>query len=191
MKAHFSLNLYTPAEAGRISGLSPGMQRDWRRRGFLPAADGHARFNAFEVSDMRCLKLLSDGGLGPGRGVRSWKQAVAFCIVSRALASPLAYSSIPKNIIESRQIIVKTYISGMASKKDNSSPSSYSDMIFSAPNFAVWWGELSGVVGNSLDDINSDSIELGTDALPGIFIDFHRAADELIRLARPLVNVQV
>jgi hypothetical protein len=190
MKARLFLNLYTPAEAGRISGLSPGMQRDWRRRGFLPAADGHARFNAFEVSDMRCLKLLSDGGLGPGRGVRSWKQAVAFCIVSRALVSPLAYSSIPKDLIVSRKIIIEKYISEIDSKNDNSSLSSYSNMILDAPHFAVWWGELSGFAGNSLDDINSDSIDQGISVLPGIFIDVHRAADELIRLARPLVNVQ-
>lgn len=190
MKARFFLNLYSPAEAGRISGLSPGMQRDWRRRGFLPAADGHARFNAFEVSDMRCLKLLSDGGLGPGHGVRSWKQAVAFCIASRALASPLAYSSIPKDIAGARQIVVLKYISEMVLVNDHSSLLSYSDMILSAPHFAVWWGDLSGVVGNSLDDINSDSIDLGNSHLPGIFIDIHRAADELIRLARPLVNVQ-
>lgn len=65
--ARFTLSLFSPGEAERITGLSTVMQRDWRRRKLLPepAGPGHARFNAFDLASMWTRRLLSDRGIGP------------------------------------------------------------------------------------------------------------------------------
>lgn len=64
-QARFSVADFSPSEAAEISGLSQTMQRDWRRRGFLPSNEGRARFTAFEVASMLAMKLLSDQKIGP------------------------------------------------------------------------------------------------------------------------------
>lgn len=65
MKIVPTLNLFRPGEAEAITGLSTAMQRDYRRRGFLPKNEGHARFNVFELAEMFMLKQLSDRGFWP------------------------------------------------------------------------------------------------------------------------------
>lgn len=72
--AQFTLTTFTPGEAEKITGLSTGMQRDWRKRGLLPSNDGHARFDLFSLAEMLAFKLLSDRGVGPqtSREVMPW-----------------------------------------------------------------------------------------------------------------------
>ena len=60
-----TLAQFTPAEAERITGVNTTLQRDWRRREFLPVNDGHARFDAFQLARMLTLKVLADRGIGP------------------------------------------------------------------------------------------------------------------------------
>lgn len=60
-----TLAQFTPAEAERITGVSTAQQRDWRRREFLPANEGHARFDLFQLASMLVLKVLADRGIGP------------------------------------------------------------------------------------------------------------------------------
>lgn len=74
MFATYTLSLFTPGEAERITGLSVAMQRDWRHRGFLPKTEGHARFNVFDLASMLAMKLLSDRGVGPqaSQAVAEW-----------------------------------------------------------------------------------------------------------------------
>lgn len=74
MNSTITLTVFTPGEAERITGLTTVMQRDWRRRGFVGASEGHARFNGFDLAEMWALKLLSDRGIGPqhGREVADW-----------------------------------------------------------------------------------------------------------------------
>lgn len=43
-------NLFTPAEFAEITGLNVDLQRVWRRRGFLPVSQGHARFSMSQVA---------------------------------------------------------------------------------------------------------------------------------------------
>lgn len=58
--------IFTPAEAAKISGVNVALQRDWRRRGILPAIEGRtASFGPTEVGAMMALKALADCGLGP------------------------------------------------------------------------------------------------------------------------------
>jgi hypothetical protein len=64
-----TLAMFTPAEAERITGVNTASQRDWRRRGYLPANEGHARFDVFQLARMLVLKVLSDRGIGPAASV--------------------------------------------------------------------------------------------------------------------------
>ena len=61
----FDLTRFTPAEAERITGVNVTLQRDWRRRGFLPSNEGHARFDVFSLAKMRFLSAMAERGIGP------------------------------------------------------------------------------------------------------------------------------
>lgn len=63
----YELEKFSPAEAEQVTSLSLSMQRDWRRRGFLPSAGGKvASFDLFDLARLLFLKLMSDRGVGPG-----------------------------------------------------------------------------------------------------------------------------
>jgi DNA-binding transcriptional MerR regulator len=55
---------FSPSEAEAITGLSATLQRDWRRRGFLPEnKDGKwTRFSLSHIIEMFVMKALSDAG---------------------------------------------------------------------------------------------------------------------------------
>ena len=60
------LTQFTPAQAARITGVSPGLQRQWRSAGYFRAAAGegaHARFTAPELAGLMAARALVDGGL--------------------------------------------------------------------------------------------------------------------------------
>lgn len=59
------LRAFTPSEAARISGVNLALQRDWRRRGYLPKLEGPSEFDAFGVASMLCVELLTRRGIGP------------------------------------------------------------------------------------------------------------------------------
>lgn len=61
----YTLTRFTPAEAERITGVNVTLQRDWRRRGFLPSNEGHARFDVFSLAKMRFLSAMAERGIGP------------------------------------------------------------------------------------------------------------------------------
>lgn len=80
----FKLTTFTPAEAAKISGVSVVLQRGWRRRGFLPREEGHARFDAFAVAELMILERLAHRGIGPQAG-----KAIAGTCAAAAVASVL------------------------------------------------------------------------------------------------------
>jgi hypothetical protein len=80
MTAHLTLTTCTPGEAERIIDVSTAQQRDWRRRGFLPHRDGHARFDIFDLAEMWTIKLLADRGIGPQLAM----DVAALCAVGMA-----------------------------------------------------------------------------------------------------------
>jgi hypothetical protein len=90
---------FTPAEAEKITTLNTVMQRDWRRRGFIPSAVGHARFDAFSLAQMWVMKLLSDRGVGPqlSKEVAGW---CALGILFHALKDCEAYEGDHKRTFE-------------------------------------------------------------------------------------------
>lgn len=184
---------FTAGLASQVTGVTPVMQRDWRRRGFLKAVDGRAEFDAFELSDLRTMKLLSDGGVGPASS-RQWKRAVAYCVVSRALMSPDAYEGLQPSDMAKQDQIRRALL-----RENASEPSVYTgeflpagahNLILQAPRFAVWWGEDSASMGNSLDDLHFGRLRPGLPTTPGIFLDIHGAADDLLREAGPLVHCE-
>lgn len=60
---------FLPRELTAITGLSPTMQRDWRRNGYLPMREaGWATFDLRDVARVALLKVLADAGLGPAFG---------------------------------------------------------------------------------------------------------------------------
>lgn len=61
----FDMATFSPAEAERIAGPSTTLQRDWRRRGFLPSNKGHARFDVFDIAKLMVLHSMSARGIGP------------------------------------------------------------------------------------------------------------------------------
>jgi hypothetical protein len=58
----YSLTKFTPSEAERITGVAVDLQRVWRKRGFLPKVEGHARFDLISLAEMKALKALFDFG---------------------------------------------------------------------------------------------------------------------------------
>jgi hypothetical protein len=62
-----TLLTFPASAAERITGLSTETQRVWRRRGYLPAIKGHARFNVFDLAAIKFMAMLSEIGIGPER----------------------------------------------------------------------------------------------------------------------------
>jgi hypothetical protein len=62
----FEVVTFSPAEVESIAGVSPSLQRDWRRRKFLPKNAGrHARFDAYQLMEIWAMRALADRGIGP------------------------------------------------------------------------------------------------------------------------------
>lgn len=87
------LEMFTPGEVEVITGLSTGMQLDWRKRGYLPVTKGrHARFNAFDIARLMVMKMFSDRGVGPA-DTRLIADICATGILYAALCERTAYRS--------------------------------------------------------------------------------------------------
>jgi len=106
---------FTPAEAAKISGVSTVLQRDWRRRGLLPAKDqeGWAKFTVVDVIEMAVMKAMSDSGF-------SVQAAMMFAIAS-TLPTIAALELIPGVVVvegnatlEKRERILSNYDGGAA-----------------------------------------------------------------------------
>ena len=96
----FEPSLFTPAEVARISGLSQGMQRDWRSRGYLPKSEKHARFDALAVAKLLVMQKLADRTIGPLES-RAVAAQCAAAVVSQALIwMPEAWSADPVGIFD-------------------------------------------------------------------------------------------
>jgi hypothetical protein len=60
-----SFNTVGSNEAALITGLTPAVQRDLRRpsRQILPPVEGHARYDVFDLCEMRAISAMADAGL--------------------------------------------------------------------------------------------------------------------------------
>lgn len=81
----FRLSQFSPADLERVAGLTRVMQRDWRRRGFLPTMDGRATFDFIQIAQFWFMVHLAQRGLGP----KSSQKAAA--LAARAVAEALLH----------------------------------------------------------------------------------------------------
>lgn len=57
---------YSPAEVEKVTGMATGLQRVWRRRGYLPSTDAaRARFDLFSVAWIMLRYTLANRGMPP------------------------------------------------------------------------------------------------------------------------------
>jgi hypothetical protein len=57
---------FSASEAEKLTGVATSMQRDWRRRGFLPSNEaGWTRFTLRDLSRLLLLNMFSKQGIGP------------------------------------------------------------------------------------------------------------------------------
>ena len=69
MTFELTFNRYAATAAERITDVSAMLQRNWRRHGYLPTNEGHARFDLFELAQLRALGMLAARGVGPNLGI--------------------------------------------------------------------------------------------------------------------------
>lgn len=77
-------NQFQAQEASDISGVSPTLQRDWRRRELLPERqnEGRMRFTLHQIIELAVMKRLSDAGMS----VKSTKALAWQAVVSVQMA---------------------------------------------------------------------------------------------------------
>ena len=91
MSLGFEELTFTASEAGGITGMSPARQRDMRRRGFLSAHDGQARFDLYALAEIMVFERMSSAGIGP-KVASKLAEVAATGIGWHVLQNPDAYT---------------------------------------------------------------------------------------------------
>lgn len=91
-KITLDLATFSAGDVERVTGVSAVLQREWRRRGFLPetAPGQKARFNLFTMAELLVMQRLAEHGVGPASSVsvaNMWGAVVA----EHVLRDPVAY----------------------------------------------------------------------------------------------------
>jgi len=186
MNIKIRLNEFTPAEAALATGVSAVQQRDWRRRGFLPQNEGHARFDACEIAAMWTMRLLSDRGVGPSETGEIAKWAAAGIVSASCKwvdAFGLATSGIPGDNIswKRRAEFLKQKV--LRSAGYNLEP---------AP-FLIWWANGAHTFHFSVDQafkehLSDDERYVG----PVIVLDLASLGTDLLkRLSKPFATIEI
>lgn len=216
MHPQYVLTTFTPAEAEKITTLNTVMQRDWRRRGFLPSVEGHARFDAFALAETWVMKMLSDRGVGPqlSKDVANW---CALGILWHALKSVDAYEGDhhktfdwdPEELRPKRDPEEVAKIQKLCEDAGYSMPDldftwaakaewlckqvfrrNNCPRVIPAPYF-IWWADGSHEWQYELDEAFSKSSGEDKYAGPVIVLDLNALATKLIeRAGRALVHVE-
>lgn len=90
---------FSPREAERITGISVDQQRDYRRHGYLPKVDGHARFDAYDLAKLYFVKAMADRGVGPRTSFKN-AEVCATGIVHFALRYRGAFTNTLTSIVD-------------------------------------------------------------------------------------------
>lgn len=69
MGYNVGLTQFTSREAEVICRVSMTQQRNWRRYGFLPPIEGHARLDVFDLCELYALGLLTEKSVAPKQAV--------------------------------------------------------------------------------------------------------------------------
>lgn len=95
--------MFTPRQAAQITGVSVEKQRDWRRHGYLPETEGHARFDAYQLAELFFVEKMGVAGIGPKRAFE-FSEICATGIVWTALGNPNSYSGDHLNLIDKQLV---------------------------------------------------------------------------------------
>lgn len=197
--ANFRFAQFPAADVEAITGLSTSMQRDWRRRGFLPKSAKHPRHNVFGLAALYVMKLLAEHGRGPA-GADVYAQALAPVIVKMALAwSERAWATAPQQILD----IIGDSACGDIS--DDERHARAVDLLFreldvgavATPPHAIWWPTGTLELGN-YSELSSTRAAQGTESEeadarfdgPALVLPLDTIAANLVRRAgRPFVEL--
>ena len=93
---------FSASDAARATGVTAALQRDWRRRSYLPSLGGkHARFDAFVLSQLALARALSNRSIGPAKAQEIVSRAAPTIVWNALINFPnLINVSGPKKYIE-------------------------------------------------------------------------------------------
>ncbi len=78
------LEVFTPSEAETITGVSQATVRNWRRAGYLPRHQGHARYDFRDVAGLFVMRILVARGINVKTAKEFAGQTVASILQSAA-----------------------------------------------------------------------------------------------------------
>ena len=134
---------FTPSEVETVTGLTTVMQRNWRRHGYLPSLEGHARFDVFEVARLMTMRLLSERGIGPKESSKV-SEICAIGIVYSALLDSKAYGpEVIKSSLRAENSDLQTISRRIV--RD------YTGIGIVPSQYFIWWADGAHHFDNSLD----------------------------------------
>lgn len=185
MSQRYTLSQYSAAEAEQVSGIGVAMQRDWRRRGFLPVHPGQARFHLFSLAELCAFALLTGRGIGPMQA-QSVVEDTAWGIAYFALDWPDAYHGPavrPEPSLNWDEVanIHRVKVLGAHSKLPG------------ALRYLIWWANDTHAYTDSLDAAFDATTSADPRVQAGIVVLHLQAAGSNLagRAVRPLVHVDV
>jgi hypothetical protein len=197
---HYRLNTFSASEAERVSGLSQNMQRDWRKRGFLPPVEGKARFDFFDIAVLKVMKLLADRGMGPKAG-GSIAWPVAYGIASRALRfaeswegfgtqQPAEWSTWYKETLDA--CLRKYWTSSLPAGVVMEMPATFRAIVGFGmeADFVIFSADGAATFASSLDE-HFGKMTMGTDGGPYIIFDLQIMAPALARELGPFARIVI
>jgi DNA-binding transcriptional MerR regulator len=109
---HYVEMQFTPAEAARLTGVSPDLQRDWRRRKILPArpTEGHSRYGFSDLCRMVALKAFSDAGVGLKQGKVVDAEDDLAMAASVASMPMLSFAGVPVGVTDPLHHHISRYV---------------------------------------------------------------------------------
>jgi len=114
--------------ASEISGVKPALQRDWRRRGFLPEIEGKAQFSLGQVVYLAILNLMASRSIGP-QSVHEVCEYTAH-VISNLIAHEHAPALIERGLDLDAEYVAKIYTDGIGMVTSNATPSGPTNLKF-------------------------------------------------------------
>lgn len=170
MELKFELSIFLPADAARMTGVSPDLQRSYRRRGYLPSHGGRdARHDVFSLATMFLVRSMA-ANVAP---------FVVSAIVRRALENPAAWAPHPgMNAAALAADVMREYCPDKP-------------LVRLARYFVIFPGSGQTETGSFYESLDAAFAHEAASAFgPVLVIDTQNAADAMVaRAGRPLVRV--
>lgn len=173
-RAHF-----TPSEVAEITGLSPEMQRVWRRRGQLPGGmRSPARFDATDAAELIVRYELSRYGVSPSESAALGRRAAPMVLCFALLDADGACEVVGP----------EPEVSGFLERFENGHRLAAG--LAGAKTLAKYVWRADGDEVELVTDLQDAG--MAGDFLSGFFVDLSRAGTRLAEVAgRPLITVEM